>query len=45
MENPKTQNKKESKPIQKKKNSIKSNISHPNLKKREKNVPEPVPTI
>ena len=33
MENPKTRNKKESKPIPKKKNSIKSNISHPNLKK------------
>ena len=33
-----------SKPIQRK-NSIKSNISYPNLKKIEKNVPEPVSTI
>ena len=34
MENPKTRNKKESKPIQQKKNSIKFNISHPNLKNK-----------
>ena len=35
MENPKTRNKKESKPIQQKK-SITSNISHPNQKKKKK---------
>ena len=46
MENPKTRNKKESKP----KSNLnlsnkKTNISYPNLKNMEKNVPEPVPMI